>query len=57
MRQPEPAIVRRGSRGGFLMCGGGTKAGGREYLENFLFPRLIAENVMRRGFTPQEAGE
>ena len=46
--------MRRGSRGGFLMCGGGTKAGGREYLENFLFPRLIAENVMRRGFTPPE---
>ena len=34
------------------MSGGGTKAGGRGYLENFLFPRAIAENVMRRGFTP-----
>jgi RHH-type proline utilization regulon transcriptional repressor/proline dehydrogenase/delta 1-pyrroline-5-carboxylate dehydrogenase len=48
------AIVERHPFGGFKMSGGGTKAGGREYLENFLFPRLIAENVMRRGFTPPE---
>lgn len=48
------AIVQRHPFGGFKMSGGGTKAGGREYLENFLFPRLIAENVMRRGFTPPE---
>ena len=39
--------------GGFNMSGGGTKAGGREYLQNFLFPRAIAENIMRRGFTPE----
>jgi RHH-type proline utilization regulon transcriptional repressor/proline dehydrogenase/delta 1-pyrroline-5-carboxylate dehydrogenase len=48
------AIVQRHPFGGFKMSGGGTKAGGREYLENFLFPRLIAENVLRRGFTPPE---
>lgn len=48
------AIVERHPFGGFKMSGGGTKAGGREYLQNFLFPRLIAENVMRRGFTPPE---
>jgi RHH-type proline utilization regulon transcriptional repressor/proline dehydrogenase/delta 1-pyrroline-5-carboxylate dehydrogenase len=48
------AIVERHPFGGFKMSGGGTKAGGKEYLENFLFPRLIAENVMRRGFTPPE---
>lgn len=48
------AIVQRHPFGGFKMSGGGTKAGGREYLENFLFPRLIAENVMRRGFTPPD---
>lgn len=51
------AIVQRHPFGGFKMSGAGTKAGGREYLENFLFPRLIAENVMRRGFTPPEEGE
>jgi RHH-type transcriptional regulator, proline utilization regulon repressor / proline dehydrogenase / delta 1-pyrroline-5-carboxylate dehydrogenase len=46
------AIVERHPFGGFAMSGGGTKAGGKGYLENFLFPRAIAENVMRRGFTP-----
>lgn len=46
------ALVERHPFGGFKMSGGGTKAGGRGYLENFLFPRAIAENVMRRGFTP-----
>jgi RHH-type transcriptional regulator, proline utilization regulon repressor / proline dehydrogenase / delta 1-pyrroline-5-carboxylate dehydrogenase len=51
------AIVERQPFGGFKMSGGGTKAGGRGYLENFLFPRVITENVMRRGFTPPEAGE
>lgn len=51
------AIVQRHPFGGFKMSGGGTKAGGREYLENFLFPRLIAENVLRRGFTPPEEGD
>jgi RHH-type proline utilization regulon transcriptional repressor/proline dehydrogenase/delta 1-pyrroline-5-carboxylate dehydrogenase len=48
------AIVERHPFGGFKMSGGGTKAGGKGYLENFLFPRAVAENVMRRGFTPPE---
>lgn len=48
------AIVERHPFGGFKLSGGGTKAGGRGYLENFLFPRAIAENTLRRGFTPQE---
>ena len=48
------AIVERHPFGGFKMSGGGTKAGGKEYLENFLFPRSVAENVIRRGFTPPE---
>ena len=48
------AIVERHPFGGFKMSGGGTKAGGKEYLENFLFPRLVAENVIRRGFTPPD---
>jgi RHH-type proline utilization regulon transcriptional repressor/proline dehydrogenase/delta 1-pyrroline-5-carboxylate dehydrogenase len=46
------AIVERHPFGGFKLSGSGTKAGGKGYLENFLFPRVIAENVMRRGFTP-----
>ncbi len=48
------AIVERHPFGGFRMSGGGTKAGGKGYLENFLFPRVIAENVLRRGFTPPD---
>jgi RHH-type transcriptional regulator, proline utilization regulon repressor / proline dehydrogenase / delta 1-pyrroline-5-carboxylate dehydrogenase len=48
------ALVARHPFGGFKMSGGGTKAGGRDYLQNFLFPRSISENTMRRGFAPEE---
>jgi RHH-type proline utilization regulon transcriptional repressor/proline dehydrogenase/delta 1-pyrroline-5-carboxylate dehydrogenase len=48
------AIVERQPFGGFKMSGGGTKAGGREYLQNFLVPRVITENCLRRGFAPRE---
>jgi RHH-type proline utilization regulon transcriptional repressor/proline dehydrogenase/delta 1-pyrroline-5-carboxylate dehydrogenase len=51
------AIVERHPFGGFKMSGGGTKAGGKGYLENFLFPRVVVENVLRRGFTPPEENE
>jgi len=46
------AIVERHPFGGLKLSGSGTKAGGKGYLENFLFPRVIVENVMRRGFAP-----
>jgi RHH-type proline utilization regulon transcriptional repressor/proline dehydrogenase/delta 1-pyrroline-5-carboxylate dehydrogenase len=48
------AIVERQPFGGFGMSGGGTKAGGREYLQNFLVPRVITENCLRRGFAATE---
>jgi RHH-type proline utilization regulon transcriptional repressor/proline dehydrogenase/delta 1-pyrroline-5-carboxylate dehydrogenase len=48
------AIVERQPFGGFKMSGGGTKAGGREYLQNFLVPRVVTENCLRRGFAPAE---
>ena len=48
------AIVERQPFGGFRMSGGGTKAGGREYLLNFLVPRVVTENCLRRGFAPAE---
>jgi RHH-type proline utilization regulon transcriptional repressor/proline dehydrogenase/delta 1-pyrroline-5-carboxylate dehydrogenase len=48
------AMVERHPFGGFKMSGGGTKAGGREYLQNFLVPRVITENCLRRGFAPPE---
>ena len=48
------ALVARHPFGGFKMSGGGTKAGGRDYLLNFLLPRVVTENDMRRGFAPEE---
>ena len=47
------AIVGRHPFGGFKMSGGGTKAGGRDYLLNFLFPRVVTENTLRHGFAPE----
>jgi RHH-type proline utilization regulon transcriptional repressor/proline dehydrogenase/delta 1-pyrroline-5-carboxylate dehydrogenase len=49
------AIVERQPFGGFKMSGGGTKAGGREYLQIFMVPRVITENCLRRGFAPEAA--
>ncbi|HVV00994.1 MAG TPA: L-glutamate gamma-semialdehyde dehydrogenase, partial [Verrucomicrobiae bacterium] len=51
------ALVARQPFGGFKMSGGGTKAGGREYLENFMVPRVITENCLRRGFAPEDGCE
>jgi len=48
------ALVERQPFGGFKMSGGGTKGGGREYLQNFLVPRVVTENRLRRGFAPEE---
>lgn len=47
------ALVGRHPFGGFGMSGAGTKAGGSDYLQHFMVPRTVAENVMRRGFAPQ----
>ena len=50
------ALVARHPFGGYRMSGGGTKAGGVNYLQNFLLPRVVTENLMRRGFvSPPEA--
>jgi RHH-type proline utilization regulon transcriptional repressor/proline dehydrogenase/delta 1-pyrroline-5-carboxylate dehydrogenase len=46
------ALVGRQPFGGFAMSGVGTKAGGPHYLLHFADPRLVTENTMRRGFTP-----
>ncbi|MBU0550778.1 proline dehydrogenase family protein [Myxococcota bacterium] len=50
------AIVGRQPFGGFKMSGGGTKAGGPDYLLHFMDPRLVTENTLRRGFAPSEEG-
>ncbi len=46
------AIVSRQPFGGFKMSGIGSKAGGYDYLQQFLLPRTITENTMRHGFAP-----
>jgi RHH-type proline utilization regulon transcriptional repressor/proline dehydrogenase/delta 1-pyrroline-5-carboxylate dehydrogenase len=46
------ALVYRQPFGGFKMSGIGTKAGGPGYLLNFVDPRVVTENTLRRGFTP-----
>lgn len=49
------ALVDRQPFGGRGMSGGGTKAGGPDYLQHFLIPRTITESVMRHGFAPDDA--
>lgn len=46
------ALVHRQPFGGFKMSGIGTKAGGPDYLLQFLIPVNVTENTMRRGFAP-----
>jgi len=48
------AIVGRQPFGGFRMSGVGSKAGGPDYLLQFLDARVVTENTMRRGFVPFE---
>jgi len=46
------ALVGRQPFGGFKLSGIGTKAGGPDYLLQFVLPRTLTENTMRRGFAP-----
>jgi RHH-type transcriptional regulator, proline utilization regulon repressor / proline dehydrogenase / delta 1-pyrroline-5-carboxylate dehydrogenase len=48
------AMVERHPFGGFKMSGVGSKTGGPDYLRQFLEPRVITENTLRRGFAPAE---
>ncbi len=47
------ALVGRQPFGGFGMSGVGSKAGGKDYLFQFVEPRACCENTMRRGFAPE----
>ena len=49
------ALVGRQPFGGFRLSGIGSKAGGPDYLLQFVVPKTITENTLRRGFAP--AGE
>ena len=46
------ALVHRQPFGGFKLSGIGDKAGGPDYLLQFVVERTITENTLRRGFAP-----
>ncbi|HEU4342203.1 MAG TPA: L-glutamate gamma-semialdehyde dehydrogenase [Candidatus Binatia bacterium] len=48
------AIVERQPFGGLKLSGIGSKAGGPDYLLQFLEPRTISENTLRHGFVPPD---
>ncbi len=56
-RKVTGAVVGRQPFGGMRMSGIGEKAGGPDYVRQFMEPRTISENTMRRGFAPSEAME
>ena len=56
-RNTTGAIVSRQPFGGFKLSGVGFKAGGPDYLLQFLEPRTITENIQRQGFAPIEGAE
>ncbi len=51
------AIVARQPFGGFKLSGVGSKAGGPDYLLQFLEPRAVTENIQRQGFAPIAGAE
>ncbi len=51
-REITGAMVRRHPFGGYRMSGIGSKAGGPDYLLQFLVPVNVTENTMRSGFAP-----
>jgi RHH-type proline utilization regulon transcriptional repressor/proline dehydrogenase/delta 1-pyrroline-5-carboxylate dehydrogenase len=46
------ALVERQPFGGYKLSGIGSKAGGPDYLLQFLIPINVTENTLRRGFAP-----
>ncbi|MGE3152502.1 MAG: proline dehydrogenase family protein [Nitrospiraceae bacterium] len=48
------ALVGRQPFGGHRLSGVGTKAGGDDYLLQFMTARVVSENTLRRGFAPIE---
>ena len=49
------AVVGRQPFGGHGMSGIGSKAGGPDYLLQFVRPRVVTENTLRQGFAPAPA--
>jgi len=48
------AVVGRQPFGGYGMSGVGSKAGGPDYLLQFMEPRVVTENTLRQGFAPDD---
>ncbi len=48
------ALVGRQPFGGHRLSGIGAKAGGEEYLTQFVVTRVVSEQTLRRGFVPPE---
>ena len=46
------AVVGRHPFGGYGLSGVGSKAGGPDYLLQYLDPRAVSENTVRQGFAP-----
>jgi RHH-type proline utilization regulon transcriptional repressor/proline dehydrogenase/delta 1-pyrroline-5-carboxylate dehydrogenase len=51
------ALVGRQPFGGYRLSGVGSKAGGEDYLAQFMVARVISENTLRRGFAPPPPSE
>jgi RHH-type proline utilization regulon transcriptional repressor/proline dehydrogenase/delta 1-pyrroline-5-carboxylate dehydrogenase len=51
------ALVERQPFGGFKRSGIGSKAGGPDYLLQFLWPRTVTINQLRRGFAPDTVSD
>jgi RHH-type proline utilization regulon transcriptional repressor/proline dehydrogenase/delta 1-pyrroline-5-carboxylate dehydrogenase len=47
------AVVGRQPFGGYGLSGVGSKAGGPDYLLQFVDPKVVTENTLRQGFAPQ----
>jgi RHH-type transcriptional regulator, proline utilization regulon repressor / proline dehydrogenase / delta 1-pyrroline-5-carboxylate dehydrogenase len=50
------ALVGRQPFGGYGLSGVGSKAGGPDYLLQFLEPGVVTENTLRQGFAPSPEG-
>ena len=53
-REITGALVGRHPFGGFRFSGIGSKAGGPDYLGQFVVPVHVAENTLRQGFAVDE---
>jgi RHH-type proline utilization regulon transcriptional repressor/proline dehydrogenase/delta 1-pyrroline-5-carboxylate dehydrogenase len=51
------ALIGRQPFGGLGLSGIGSKAGGPDYLLQFMEPRVVTENTLRRGFAPKGSGD